>query len=64
MLPILFGSHYSSFYIIILGIGVGVVGNLEKGGEAATPSFIKEIQEVHRGQEVPHNGGVIIPKNA
>jgi hypothetical protein len=24
MQPILFGSHYSSFYIIILGIGVGV----------------------------------------
>jgi hypothetical protein len=24
MQPILFGIHYSSFYIIILGMGVGV----------------------------------------
>jgi hypothetical protein len=38
--------------------------NLEKGREAAGPSFIKEIQEVQGGQEVPHDGGAIIPKDA
>ncbi len=39
-------------------------GNPEKGREAAAPSFIKEIQEVQGGQEVPHDGGTIIPKDA
>jgi hypothetical protein len=39
-------------------------GNPEKGREAATPSFIKEIQEVQGGQEVPHAGVAIIPKDA
>jgi len=34
----------------------------QKGKEAAAPSFIKEI--VQQGQEVPHNGGTIIPKYA
>ncbi len=38
--------------------------NSEKGREAAAPSFIKEIQEVQRGQEAPHDGGAIIPKDA
>jgi hypothetical protein len=38
--------------------------NPEKGREAATPSLIKEIQEVQWGQEAPHNGGAIIPKDA
>jgi hypothetical protein len=33
-------------------------------GEAIAPSFIKEIHEVQGGQEAPHNGGVIIPKDA
>jgi hypothetical protein len=32
--------------------------------EAAAPSFIKEIQEVQGGQEAPHDGGAIIPKDA
>jgi hypothetical protein len=39
-------------------------GNPEKGREAAAPSFIKKIQEVQGGQEAPHNGGAIIPKDA
>jgi hypothetical protein len=39
-------------------------GNPEKGREAAAPSLIKEIQEVQGGQEAPHNGGAIIPKDA
>jgi hypothetical protein len=38
--------------------------NRKRGKEATTPSFIKEIQEVQGGQEAPHNGGAIIPKNA
>jgi hypothetical protein len=38
--------------------------NPEKGREAATPSLIKEIQEVQGGQEAPHDGGIIIPKDA
>jgi hypothetical protein len=37
---------------------------LRRGREAAAPSFIKEIQEVQGGQEVPHDGGAIIPKDA
>jgi hypothetical protein len=39
-------------------------GKPQKGREAAAPSFIKEIQEVQGGQEVPHNGDAIIPKDA
>jgi hypothetical protein len=38
--------------------------NPEKGREAAAPSNIKEIQEVQGGQEAPHDGGAIIPKDA
>jgi hypothetical protein len=37
--------------------------NPEKGREATAPSFIKEIQEVQGGQEVPHDGGTIIPED-
>jgi hypothetical protein len=37
--------------------------NPEKGKEATTPSNIKEIQEVQGGQEAPHNGSAIIPKD-
>jgi hypothetical protein len=37
---------------------------LRRGREAAAPSFIKEIQEVQGGQEAPHDGGAIIPKDA
>jgi hypothetical protein len=36
----------------------------EKGKEAAAPSNIKEIQEIQGGQEAPHNGGAINPKDA
>jgi hypothetical protein len=36
----------------------------EKGKEAAGPSNIKEIQEIQGGQEAPHNGGAISPKDA
>jgi hypothetical protein len=32
------------------------------GREAATPSNIKKIQEIQRGQEAPHDGGAIILK--
>ncbi len=39
-------------------------GNPQKGREAAAPSSIKEIQEVQGGQEVPPDGGAIIPKDA
>jgi hypothetical protein len=42
----------------------GFTGNPQKGREAAAPSLIKEIQEVQGGQEAPHNGGPIIPKDA
>jgi hypothetical protein len=35
-----------------------------RGREAAAPSFIKEIQEEQGGQEVPHDGDTIIPKDA
>ncbi len=38
--------------------------NPEKGREVAAPSNIKEIQEVQGGQEAPHDGGVIILKDA
>jgi len=38
--------------------------NPRRGREAAAPSFIKEIQEVQGGQEAPHDGGAIIPKDA
>jgi len=38
--------------------------NPEKGKEAAAPSNIKEIQEIQGGQEAPHNGGTINPKDA
>jgi hypothetical protein len=38
--------------------------NPEKRREATAPSNIKEIQEVQGGQEVPHDGGTIIPKDA
>jgi hypothetical protein len=38
--------------------------NPKKGREAAAPSNIKEIQEVQGGQEAPHDGGTIIPKDA
>jgi hypothetical protein len=37
--------------------------NPKKGREAAASSLIKEIQEVRRGQEAPHDGGAIIPKD-
>jgi hypothetical protein len=30
----------------------------------SSPSNIKEIQEIQRGQEAPHNGGAISPKDA
>jgi hypothetical protein len=36
----------------------------EKGREAAAPSNIKEIQEIQGGQEPPHDGGAINPKDA
>jgi hypothetical protein len=39
-------------------------GNPEKGREAAAPSNIKEIQEIQRGQEAPHDGDAINPKDA
>jgi hypothetical protein len=38
--------------------------NPEKGREAAAPSNIKEIQEIQGGQEAPHNGDAINPKDA
>jgi hypothetical protein len=38
--------------------------NPKKGKEVAAPSNIEEIQEVQGGQEAPHNGGAIIPKDA
>jgi len=41
------------------------IGKPRKGGrEAVAPSFIKEIQEEQGGQEAPHDGGAIIPKDA
>jgi hypothetical protein len=36
----------------------------ENGREAAAPSNIKEIQEIQGGQEAPHNGDAINPKDA
>jgi hypothetical protein len=39
-------------------------GNPQKGREAATPSNIKEIQEIQGGQEAPHDGDAINPKDA
>jgi hypothetical protein len=38
--------------------------NPKKGREVTTPSNIKEIQEVKGGQEAPHDGDAIIPKDA
>jgi hypothetical protein len=35
----------------------------EKGREAAAPSNIKEIQEIQGGQEAPHDGDAINPKD-
>jgi hypothetical protein len=39
-------------------------GNPQKGREAATLSNIKEIQEIQGGQEAPHDGNAINPKDA
>jgi hypothetical protein len=36
----------------------------KKGKEVAAPSNIKKIQEIQGGQEAPHNGGIISPKDA
>jgi hypothetical protein len=36
----------------------------QQGREAAAPSNIREIQEIHGGQEAPHNGDAISPKDA
>jgi hypothetical protein len=36
----------------------------EDGREAAAPSNIKEIQEIQGGQEAPHDGDTINPKDA
>ncbi len=36
----------------------------QQGKEAAAPSNIREIQEIQGGQEAPHNGGAISPKDA
>jgi hypothetical protein len=36
----------------------------QKGKEAAAPSNIREIEEIQGGQEAPHNGGAISPKDA
>jgi hypothetical protein len=41
---------------------IALGGNPEKGREAAAPSNIKEIQEIQRGQEAPHDGDAINPK--
>ncbi len=38
--------------------------NPKKGREAAAPSNIKEIQEIQGGQEAPHDGDAINPKDA
>jgi hypothetical protein len=38
--------------------------NPEKGREGVAPSNIKEIQETQGGQEAPHDGGAINPKDA
>jgi hypothetical protein len=34
------------------------------GREAATPSFIKKVQIVQGGEEVPPNGGIVHSQNA
>ncbi len=36
----------------------------QQGREAAAPSNIREIQEIQGGQEAPHNGDAISPKDA
>ncbi len=37
--------------------------NPEEGGEATTPSIIREIQIVQRGKEMPPDGGIVLPEN-
>jgi hypothetical protein len=36
---------------------------MERGREATAPSIIRVIQIVQRGEEVPHNGGIVLPEN-
>jgi hypothetical protein len=57
-------SYYLSGIKSDTNLGKPSRGNSEKVTEAAAPSSIKEIQEVQGGQEVPHNGDTIIPKDA
>jgi hypothetical protein len=41
-----------------------IIENLEKGGGGQQPHrSIREIHEVQRGQEAPHNGNTVLPKN-
>ncbi len=53
----------SSAPSLILGL-YAQRGNPEKGREAAAPLNIKEIQEIQGGQEAPHDGDAINPKDA
>jgi hypothetical protein len=39
-------------------------GHPKKGRETSGPSNIKEIQEIQGGQEAPHDGDAINPKDA
>jgi hypothetical protein len=36
---------------------------MEKGREATPPSIIRIIQIVQRGEEVPYDGGIVLPEN-
>jgi hypothetical protein len=55
-----FGGHHISLNIP----PVSKRKDPQKGREAAAPSNIKEIQEIQGGQEAPHDGDAISPKDA
>jgi hypothetical protein len=44
--------------------GKGIRETPRRGGRQQPHHSLKEIQEVQGGQEVPHDGGAIIPKDA
>jgi hypothetical protein len=54
----------SSPLVLVLSGPLYIGKDSGKGKEAPAPSHIKEIREMQGGQEAPHNGGAISPKDA
>jgi hypothetical protein len=56
--------HYMPSMNNSINIRRGLRKDPQKGRAAAAPSNIKKIQEIQGGQEAPHDGGAINPKDA